>query len=129
MENIWFQALAKKVRFSTTKGELTTEQLLGLSVTQSNLEFLDGIYADLHKIVKESGSVSLIQKSKSADDVLELKFALIKEIIEQKLKISDEAEAKKKAKEWNEKIDSLIAAKQEENLKNLPLEELLKLKK
>lgn len=122
-------ALKQNVRYSTSKGMLTTEQLFDISMAD-----LSAAIKASHKLLGESslgddlaflGSVTV----SVANQTEQLRFDVMKEIYQLR---KSELEAVREAKEikaHNEKIDTLIAQKQDQKLTEMSVEDLLKLRK
>lgn len=122
-------ATKKKIRFETSKGLLSVEDLWDLPLTSDNgRPNLDDIAKGIYKAMKEGEEVSFVKSnaaSNAAFNVLKTKFDIVKYIIDVKLA---EAEAAKKAKEIkarNQRILGLIAQKEDEALASKSKEELL----
>ena len=118
MEN-FKTATQKKLRFQTSKGLLSTEQLWDLSI-----EDLDTLAVSLEAEHKESGKKSFLVKSNLKDKTAKLKFDVVLDVLNTKV---DEIEAAKEAaeiKEHNKKIINLIAEKQDESLKGKSIKQL-----
>lgn len=108
-----------KLRYSTNRGVLSVEDLWDLS-----LEQLDPIAINLNKRLKESQTESFIKTR--TKDTIELKFNIVKHIIDVKLQEQEEriVAAEKKAK--RQKILDLMAKKQDAELESKSYEELAK---
>lgn len=108
-----------KLRYSTNRGVLSVEDLWDLS-----LEQLDPIAINLNKRLKESQTESFIKTR--TKDATELKFNIVKHIIDVKLQEQEEriVAAEKKAK--RQKILDLMAKKQDAELESKSYEELAK---
>lgn len=122
-------ATKKKIRFETSKGLFSVEDLWDLPLTSDNgRPNLDDIAKGIYKAMKEGEEVSFVKSnaaSNAAFNVLKTKFDIVKYIIDVKLA---EAEAAKKAKETkarNQRILELIAQKKDEALASKSEEELL----
>lgn len=119
--NIFEYAVRNKVRFPF-KGMISVEDLWDLSLTN-----LDSIYKTLNKQVKQSEEESLLNTKTDVDTELEVQIAIIKHIVSVKLA---EQEAREKAaakKAQKQKIMSIIAKKEDENLDNMSIDQLRKL--
>jgi uncharacterized Fe-S cluster-containing radical SAM superfamily protein len=119
--NIFEQASKTRIRFKTTVGVLVTEDLWCL-----DLETLDTIAKSLNKSLKEEGEESFIKTKSIVSEIYQLKFDIVKHIIDVKLA---EAEASKVAsikKLRREEILKLLEEKQVDALRNKSTEELLK---
>lgn len=121
VEKMFELATRKKYRFSY-KGLINVEDLWELSV-----QSLDAIFKDLNSQLKQSAEESLLQVKTAADKETEVKIEIIKYIVKTK---QDEAEARLKAKENKEKkqkIQEILAAKQDQDLQNKSPEDLQKM--
>lgn len=121
------EALKLGIRFQTTKGLFSTEQLWGLSQTD---------LSNLIKVAKkalnknEDDELSFLEDGvKTADKESQLKFDILKDIYLSKQAdikaLRDEAETKA----HNQKILALIARKQENSLEEMSVEDLEKMLK
>lgn len=118
------EASKQKLRFQTNKGLLSVEQLWDLSLTE-----LDVLAVSLDQEHKESGKQSFLSKKSPKDKTAKLRFDIALDILNTK---AEEAEVSKNAasvKAHNEKILSLIANKQEDELMGKSVEELTALLK
>lgn len=123
MEKLFIDATRLKLRFNTTVGVLSIEDLWDLPLESKNKLNLDSIAIALHRELKDTKDESFISKSK-ANPILELKLEIVKYIIDTKLQEAD-ARVKAKAKsDQKSKIDSIISRKEDESLESLTLEEL-----
>lgn len=119
------QAAQLKLRFDTTKGLLSVEQLYDLSLNR-----LAFIIKTLKKQLKKNNDDELSfldEEATPVDKEVELRFNIAKDIY---LTKKEEREATKTAadkKAHNEKILELIKEKQEEGLKNMSVEDLEKM--
>ena len=119
--NIFEYAVRNKVRFPF-KGMISAEDLWDLSLTN-----LDSIYKTLNKQVKQSEEESLLKTKTSVDAELKVQIDIVKYIVSVKLA---EQEAREKAlakKEKKQKIMSIIATKENEELQNSSVDELKKM--
>ena len=125
------RATRGKVRFTTTKGLLTIEDLFDLPLTSNtDKPNLDAIAKDLYLQVKNSSDiVSFVTPNTNSgvQDVLNLKFDIVKYVIDVKVKERDLASEATKRREEKQKILGIIADKQDEALKGKSLEDLLKM--
>jgi hypothetical protein len=119
-------ATRQKYRFATNRGELGVEQLWELS-----LDSLDNIGMLIGAELKERETESLRRKplAAAANATLQVKYDLVKYIIDVK---ETEAEFKRQVienKQANERIQAIIDRKGEEALNSLTIDELQKLKR
>ena len=122
VECIYKQGMKAKVRFESTVGLLTTEQLWDLPLlhkTKANLnDVAIRVSADIKTTEDFVGTVVGI------DAIAELKLEIVKDIIAtKKLDMTSKINKAKSDAEVN-KLEELIAAKKDETLQELSLEEL-----
>ena len=121
VENIFEYAVRNKVRFPF-KGMISVEDLFDLSLTN-----LDSIYKTLNKQVKQSEEESLLMTKANANTELEVQIAIVKHIVAVKLEEQESREKAAARKAQKQKIMSIMAAKQDENLRNSSIDELQKM--
>lgn len=88
---------------------------------------LDKIAVDLSKLLKEEPSKSFVVKAKKPNEVLQLKFDVVKHIIDVRLAEDEAAKAKAEARAKKDRILQIIERKQDEQLEGKPLKDLLKM--
>lgn len=110
------------LRFPTTKGLLSIEQLFTLNQTQ-----LAGVVKGCKKVLKgeNDDELSFLDDNTSVNKEDQLRFDIAKDIYLTKKAEADEAKTKADRKAFEQKILGLIAEKQEESLKGKSIEELL----
>lgn len=121
VENIFEFAVRNKLRFPY-KGLITVEDLFDLSLTN-----LDSIYKTLNKQVKQSEEESLLSTKASVDTELKVQIAIVKHIVSVKLAEKEAAEKASAKKTQKQKIMSIIATKQDEELQNSSIDDLKKM--
>lgn len=121
VENIFEFASRNKVRFPF-KGMISVEDLWDLSLTN-----LDLIYKTLNKQVKQSEEESLLSTKASVDTELEVQIAIVKHIVSVKLTEKEAAEKAFAKKAQKQKIMSIIATKENEELQNSSIDDLKKM--
>lgn len=125
---LYKKAAQVKLRIQTCKGILSVEDIWGLSLAN-----LDASIRSLAPLVKkyqtEDSDLDFLSSNSDTKSeetsLLELSFEILKDVYITK---KEEANAKAKAretKEFNQKIMSLIAEKQESSLKDKSIEELM----
>lgn len=119
--NMFEIAARNKFRFPF-KGMISTEDLWDLSV-----ENLDNVFKMLNSEMRKTKEESLLSTKSKDDEVLELKIEIVKHIVAVKQEEKEVREKKFLDRERNQKIMSIIAAKQDEQLHNMSVEELQKL--
>jgi hypothetical protein len=118
MENFKL-ATQQKLRFQTSKGLLSTEQLWDLS-----LDDLNNIAVILDEEYEKSGKRSFLVKKTAKDKTVKLKFDLVIDILNTKIEEANSISEAKEIKEHNQKIISLIAEKQDKSLKGKSIKQL-----
>lgn len=117
--SLFEKAAKQKLRFNSTKGQLTVEDLFDLSLTS-----LDNIAKAVNRKLKDEVEESFIKKKSTASTELELQLDILKYIIEYKTNVE---EANKKRAETianNSRIEEIIARKKSQQLEDLSVEEL-----
>ena len=117
--NIFEKATRIRLRFETSRGNLNVEDLWKLPLTE-----LDKLAIALNKQLKEASEESFIKTKTNNTVLLELRFDIVKHIIDTLLA---ENEEKKKAADKKAKRDQLlelIAKKENQELEGKSLEEL-----
>lgn len=113
------EASRLKLRFLTSKGSLSVEQLWDLPLTE-----LDTLAVNLEKAYNESKGKSFLIKKSTQDKDIKLSFDIVLEILNTKVAEKEEKEARKADKEHNQKILAIIEEKEEQNLKSYSVEQL-----
>lgn len=115
------KATQMKLRFQY-RGSLSVEDLWDLS-----LQELDSIYKELNAKAKTLQEDSLLDKKSEADAVLELQIEIVKRIVAVKLEQKQSLLQKAKDKRRKEKLMQYLEEKQDEELRELPADELQKM--
>jgi hypothetical protein len=118
------EASKLKLRFSTTKGNLTVEQLWDLELTD-----LDSLAVSLEEAYKNSKGKSFLTKKTVKDKAIKLQFNIALDVLESKIEEEAALTEASENKKHNEKILGLIAEKQDEELKGKSVKELSKMLK
>lgn len=113
------EALQKKLRFKTNKGMITTEDLFDLS-----LQNLDTLAIMLDKKISEDPKKSFIEDLPAEENDDELRFNIVKDVINIKLKARKDNIDRAQMDARNKRIAELIAKKEDEVLENKSIEEL-----
>lgn len=125
--NIFEQATIQKLRFSTNKGEVTTEQLWDMPLQSKNQFDLDSLAKAVNGELKSVTEESFVNtKPSPAKSLLELKLDVIKHIIAAKIKTHEEQSNARAKAAKREKLLNILSEKQDEALKSLSPEELAK---
>lgn len=121
MADVFMNATRKKYRFSTAKGNLTTEQLWDLP-----LESLDEIWQKINATIEDTSRTSLLSVRSNKNVELTEKAEVVKAIVEYKLAAAEKADKARQTKAEKERILNIIAAKQEQELASMSIDELKK---
>lgn len=113
------EALQKKLRFKTNKGMISTEDLFDLS-----LHNLDTLALMLDKKISEAPKKSFIEDLPAEENDNELRFSIVKDVINIKLKARKDSINRAQIDARNKRIAELIAKKEDEALENKSIEEL-----
>lgn len=126
--SIFEKATKLKLRFTTLKGLLTTEDLWDLPLSGgAGKANLDGIAIELFNQLNEGKAISFVGGGKAVDEIPQLKFDIVKHIIDVKVAeraVRTEAAARSEKKQL---ILGIIAQKENEALASTSLEDLRKL--
>lgn len=116
--NLFEIAVRNRYRFAY-KGTISVEDLFELS-----LEALDTIFKNLNKELKQVSEESLLTVKTAEDKLVENKIAIVKLIVEEKLKAIEDMKNAHAQKANDQKILAILAARQEADLANKSDEEL-----
>lgn len=119
------KATRKQLRFNTPVGQLSTEDMWALPLTSSKSRpNLDDVARDLHKQLKNGDDVSFVHEDRKSDETTQLKFDIVKHIIDVKLEEKKRADEARANAERKQKILSIIADREDEQLKSMSMDEL-----
>ena len=118
------QAAREKIRFKIPKGLVSVEEVWDLPLTSRSGNSLNDLAKSLNRSVKASAEEDFVTKKSADDQILILKFDIVKHIISTKLAEAEAEETAVGTKQKNQKILALIADKQDEELKGKTVEEL-----
>lgn len=113
------EALQKKLRFKTNKGMITTEDLFDLS-----LQNLNTLAIMLDKKISEAPKKSFIEELPAEENDDELRFSIVKDVINIKLKARKDNIAKAQADAQKKRILEILAKRNDEELEKKSTEEL-----
>ena len=116
-----------KLRYETVRGLVATEDLWDMSLTSTSGFSLDDLAKSLSRALKESEEESFVVKKTSAENVIELKFEIVKHVIKTKLEEIESAENAAANKAKKEKILGVIAEKEDDSLKGKSMTALKKM--
>lgn len=112
-----------KLRFQTSLGIISVEQLWDLNLTQ-----LTNVIKSVKKILKKNDDdeLAFLDEKNTVDTENELRFAILKDIYLEKKAELENSRTEAERKRQREKLINLIEEKKEENLRNLGVDELEK---
>lgn len=113
------EALQKKLRFKTNKGMITTEDLFDLS-----LQNLNTLAIMLDKKISEAPKKSFIEELPAEENDDELRFSIVKDVINIKLKARKDNIDKVQADAQKKRILEILAKRNDEELEKKSTEEL-----
>lgn len=113
------EALQKKLRFKTNKGMITTEDLFDLS-----LQNLNTLAIMLDKKISEAPKKSFIEELPAEENDDELRFSIVKNVINIKLKARKDNIDKAQADAQKKRILEILAKRNDEELEKKSTEEL-----
>lgn len=121
MEKNLFETASKtKLRFSSNKGMITSEDLWDLSLAD-----LDEIARETYKRVRDDmDHVSFVRPASKVDSTDLLRLDILKRVIEVKMEERDAAEKTVLQNAKKQRILNIMAEKEDENLKGASLEDL-----
>ena len=121
--SIYKQAVQQKLRFDTTRGSLSAEQLfdLPLTVLATAIRNLRGI---MKKEVQVEDDLSFLDQPVKANTANQLRFEILKDVYITKKAEAAAIVADREQKERNQRIMELIKNKQDKELENKSIEEL-----
>ena len=120
-QNIYKYAVKNSLRYFY-KGVLSVEDLFDLDITA-----LDSIYKNLKREQRDANEESLIKVKSPADKDLEVKIAIVTDIVNDKLEAEEKAKKAFERRERRQKILGIIEAKQNEALQEKSIDELKQL--
>ncbi len=123
--NLFEEALRAKLVFNTKKGVYTTEQLVNTTDKVLLAELSETLNEELTKAEKRSSLLVDVESLK----LCRLKNDVVNYVISSLLETEKAAQDKSAIKKRNAEIDALIAAKREEEMKKMTIEELEALRK
>lgn len=131
--DIFEEGTRKRVRFASTKGLLSIEDVwtipLKKSKNSNNVTDIDDIAKSLSAQLKETEIESFVEDVITAENtLLKLKFDIIKHIIKVRKAERDAAENRKSVESQINKYDRIIARKEDEKLDSSSIEDIKKLR-
>lgn len=121
------KATKEKYRFETARGNITTEDLWDMPLTNLDGFSLDNLAKSLNRALKESEEESFVIQRSNASNVIDSKLDIVKRVIEVKLLDIKEKEnaVAKEAKKG--KILDILADKEDSSLRSKSKKDLMKM--
>lgn len=118
-------AVKLKVRFATSRGDASLEQLYDMPLTSRNGFDLDTTARSVYQELKSIDEVSFVSSvPNKAKDLLQLKLDLITHVIASKLDENSKVLKAAKNKEERQKLLAILNQKQDEELSTLSADEI-----
>src|SRR5689334_13342894 len=127
MSEVFVRATREAFRYSSIRGELTTEQLWSLPLTHTSGFSLDAVGRGLVRTVKEAGEESLVETKPNPErDLAAAKLDAVKHIIATKQAEAKEAEKRVERDREPAKLLDALQAPEHRKLSGASKDELLK---
>lgn len=117
--NVFEYATRNKLRFETEKGLITTEDLWKLSLTH-----LDDLAVKLYTELNTNVRYSFIQDVSKENSELQIKFDIVKYILDIRLEEKKQQELKVERTQQKQKLLEILDQKKNESLTQLSIEEI-----
>jgi hypothetical protein len=124
--DIYKKATKLKLRFESARGLIITEDLRDVPLLSDDGFCLDEIAKTVNRQLKSEKEESFVEEKTSGDKLLELKLAIVKDVIADKLKEKEEAENAAARKAKKEKLMGILERKQDAELEDMSAEEIRK---
>ena len=121
------KASRMKLRFVTASGLVTVEDLWDMPLIHANRLNLDDIARALHRQLKSMDDVSFVNPDQEVDETLQLKFDIVKHIIDVRVAENKAVLTARANREKKQKLLEIISQKENEGLMNTSLDELRKM--
>ncbi len=122
------QATRAKLRFATTNGQLSVEDLWDLPLTSTtNRANLDAIAVGLYAELNSNRNISFVNSNSTGDQTLQLKFDIVKHIIDVRKAENASAVEARARKDQKQRLLELINQKENESLAGKSIDELRKM--
>lgn len=127
MDNIFVFATRNKLRFASSRGELTIEQLWDVPLRSRDDFNLNVIAKAASRVLKETSEESFVETTKTAAHArCETRLEAVKYVIDVKLAEEESAKTRAEKKQEKEKLLGILAEKQAGKLSDLSEKELQK---
>lgn len=130
--SIWKKASKEKLRFTTTYGVVSSEQLWDLKMDVLKTVVINAHEELVNSNNKVSEDLDFLSDSSLENpekDRAQLAYDIVKDVWQTRAEDNRKAYELEDKKRYNQHLDELIAEKKESDLKSLSIEELEKLRK
>jgi len=126
--DIFAEAAKRKLRFSTVRGSIATEDLydLPLTSTTGKVDNLNNLAQSIHAEVVKNQAPDFVTGVKKTSKLVELQLEIVKAVIGDKLAAKEKAEKAAQRKEKTQRLMEIIASKEDEALKGKSIKDLKK---
>lgn len=119
------KAARLKLRFDTTKGPLTTEDLFDLPLTSTAGKVnLDDIARALYRQAQSADSISFVTPASTGDETIKLKLDIVKHVIGVKVAENQAAATLRANKEKKARLVEMLERKEDEALAGKSADEI-----
>ena len=130
MSELFESASKMKLRFQTSRGLVTTEDLWDMPLVDSRTNFsLDALAKWINRQVKEAEEESFVEPHSTKNTTLVLALDIVKRVIEVKLKNIEAQNKRTTTAARKDKILEILASKEDEGLRAKSAEELMEMLK
>ena len=119
------KAAKLKLRFTSSKGQLTVEQLFDLTMSELS-SLIKKVNADLKKEARVDDDLGFLEGKDETESLNSLRFDILKDVYLTKKQEREEAATDQEKKARRQRISEIIARKKDEALESLSIEELEK---
>ena len=120
------KASQMKLRFESSVGSLSVEDLWDLPLTSKSKTSLDSLAIAINRDLQSSKEDSFVATKSKGNAVLELKLEILKHVIANRLAANEAAKTAGERKLRKDKLVGILAAKQDEALTEMSVEDLQK---
>lgn len=118
--NLFEAATRRKLRFESTRGNLSVEDLWDLPLTSRDGCDLDSAAKSVNRALKAAGEESFVNtRANPQQRILELKLDIVKHIIAVKIAEDQEKEAAAGRRAERERLVAILESKQEEKMQGM----------
>lgn len=123
--NIYEKAIRTKLRFQTSRGEITTEQVRDMPLTSSKGFDLDSLAKQVNRELKQLADESFVSVSVNpVKETLELQLELLKAVIAERLEAKEERKKAADVAAERQRLLQILHQKKDQELEQLSPEEI-----